>query len=512
MKLKHKLSTFQLILFSTGSVIGSGWLFSPFYGFQTAGVWVILSWIISALLTLVIALSFAETSCLLPIVGGVSRFIGVTHNKSVAFIFMLLGWLSLVVFLPLEAQSAIQYLGFWWTSLVVHDGSRVVLSGTGLVTAVFIMILLTLLNCFLISRVTKINSFMGVWKILIPTLVALFFILFYGKWSNIVANYHHTAFSLEHILLAITSSGLAFAFMGFQNGLIMAGETNNPKKSLPLSLFCPLLLGGLIYILLSLSFICCINSTDQIAKSAVAPLLGLVALFGINIIYVILFTDAILAPLGTANVYTAVTGRVLYGLALDFMPKSILVKLNRHHAPYVCLWVSALLGVCFLFPFPTWRELVDFLSSVVVFSYLAGPITLIVLRQEFPQLRRDFRVSSYKFLGYAGFAFCSLFIYWSELKNLILLSVALLITVIIYAVITKNIFKVIQESALFILYVFALTLISYLHTKKYIAFPLDNLMVILVAIICCWILVKNRLANSAIQNNLTRLNPDIKVL
>lgn len=510
MKLKNKLTTTQLILFSTGGMIGSGWLFSPFYGFQMAGVWVILSWIISALLTLIIAVSFAETSCLLPIVGGVSRFIGVTHNKSIAFIFMLLGWLSLVVFLPLEAQSAIQYLGFWWTDLVVHAGSRVILSNLGLIIAIFIMIFLTLLNCFLISKVTKINSFMGVWKIIIPAGVALFFILFYGKWSNILANYQHIPFSFEHVLLAITTSGLAFAFMGFQNGLIMAGDTADPKKSLPLSLLAPILLGSLIYILLSLSFICCISNPNQIAKSAVAPLLGLVVLFGINFVYIILFTDAILAPLGTANVYTAVTGRVLYGLALDFIPKSILTKLNRYNAPYVCLWLSAILGMGFLLPFPTWRELVDFLSSVVVFAYISGPVTLLVLRLEFPDLKRDFKVSSYQLFGYLGFAFCGLFIYWSELKNLCYLSITLLITVAIYALIIKKVLTVIKESIVFIIYVFVLTLISFLHAQKYISFPIDNLLVILVSFICCKILVMTRLPNTEIKKNLEHLNLEVR--
>lgn len=510
MKLNKKLTTIQLILFSTGGMIGSGWLFAPFYGFQTAGVWVILSWIISALLTLVIALSFAETSCLLPIIGGVSRFIGVTHNKSIAFIFMLLGWLSLVVYLPLESQSAIQYLGFWWTNLVAHDGSRVILSNLGLIVAIFVMIFLTTLNCFLISKVTKINSFMGGWKIIIPACVALFFILVYGNWSNISANYYRTKFSFEHVLLAITSSGIAFAFTGFQNGLIMAQETNNPKKSLPLSLFSPILLGFLIYALLSLSFIFCLSDPNQIAKSAVAPLLGLVMLFGINIIYVILFTDAILAPLGTANVFTAVTGRVLYGLALDFIPKSILTKLNRFSAPYVCLWGSALIGMGFLLPFPTWRELVDFLSSIIVFAYISGPVALIVLRQEFPNLKRDFKVKSYKLFGYIGFAFCGLFIYWSELKNLCYLSITLVVTVAIYAIITRKVLTVIKESFVFIVYVFALTLISYLHAQKHISFPLDNLFVILISFICCKALILTRLPTSDIKKNLEHLNLNLK--
>lgn len=508
--MKKKISAFQLVLFSTGGMIGSGWLFSPFYGFQMAGVWVLLSWLITAVLTFIIALSFAESACLLPIIGGVSRFMGVTHNKSMGFIFLLLGWLSLVVYLPLEAQSAIQYLGFWWTDLVAHDGNRIILSHLGLVIAIFIMLFLTTINCFLISKVTKINSVMGLWKILIPIFVALFFIVFFGKTAHFMHNYQQTPFSLEKILLAITTSGLAFAFTGFQNGVVMAEETANRKKSLPLSLFSPIILGSIVYMLLSLSFICCLSDPHQISKSAVAPLLGLVALFSINLIYVILFADAIVAPLGTANVYTAITGRTLYGLALDFMPKSFLVKLNKHNSPYICLWVSTTLGMCFLFPFPTWSELVDFLSSVVVFVYIAGPIALLVLRQEFPELKRDFKVSFSKLIGYTGFSFCGLFIYWSGTKNLFYLSIAIIITVLLYAIITKKIFRVFLDCLVLIIYILALAMISFLHSKQYISFPLDNLYVILVSLICCKLMVKMRLNPSDIKANLVHLQLEFK--
>lgn len=57
-----KLSTVAVIFISTGGMIGSGWLFSPYYGFQTAGQGVIIFWIITALLTLLVALCFAEVA------------------------------------------------------------------------------------------------------------------------------------------------------------------------------------------------------------------------------------------------------------------------------------------------------------------------------------------------------------------------------------------------------------------------------------------------------------------
>ena len=343
-----KLSTLQLTLLSTGGMIGAGWLFSPFYGFQTAGVGVIASWLITAVITGIIALSFAEVASILPIVGGISRFVGVTHNRTMAFIFLGLSWLSYVVYLPIEAQSAIQYLGFFWAPLVVKHGNNVELSILGLGLAFVIILGLTWFNCMVISKVAKANSWVSIWKLFIPFGIAMLFISLFGKWNNVVINYHNTPISFENILLAVTSSGLAFAFSGFQNGLALANSAKNPNKAIPYSLFMPILIGGIIYVSLSLTFIACLPNPTQIAGSAVAPLLGLVALFGIQSVYLVLFVDAVIAPLGTANVFTAATGRVLYGLANDFLPNSILMRLNRNNAPYICL--------CRAVPYETQRK------------------------------------------------------------------------------------------------------------------------------------------------------------
>ena len=428
-----------------------------------------------------------------------------------AFIFLGLSWLSYVVYLPIEAQSAIQYLGFFWSGLVVQKGASVELSILGLGLAFLIIVGLTWFNCMVISKVAKANSWVSIWKLFIPFGLAMFFIIIFGKWENVTLNYHNTPISFENILLAVTSSGLAFAFSGFQNGLVLANSAKNPDKAIPYSLFVPIVLGGVIYLALSLTFIACIPNPNKIAGSSVAPLLGLVALFGIHTIYLVLFVDAVIAPLGTANVFTAATGRVLYGLGREFLPNSLLTRLNKHSAPHMALWISAAVGMCFLLPFPTWKELVNFLSSVTVFAYLAGPIALIILRQEFPDTPRKYKVFNSALVGYAGFACCSLLIYWSEFQNLFLLSILMIIVIAAYAIISKtsNLFNSFKDSWAVVAYLVSLTLISYLRSKHLIPFPEDNILVVVVALIFCKILVNAKLEKSQIANNLERLNVEI---
>lgn len=509
----HKLSTMQLLLMSTGGMIGAGWLFSPYYGFQTAGVGVLLSWLIIAILILIIGIAFAEVVTLVPIVGGLTRFIGITHNRTIAFIFLALGWMSYVVYLPLEAQSAIQYLSFWYKDLVIESDAGTTLSGIGLAVAFAIIIFLTWFNTFLLKNVARANIPVSIWKIFIPIGIAWVLIAMFGDWENVkIANIHHE-FSLETVLLAITSSGIAFAFTGFQNGLILANSVSNPKKALPYSLFAPIIIGFILYSSLSLVYITCMGD-KELAMGSAAPLLGVVSLFGIHIIVTILFVDAVIAPLGTANVYTAATARVLYGLAKDFFPKGLLNKLNKFSAPVYCLWLNAIVGACFLMPFPTWQELVDFLSSIVIFTYLAGPVTLMVLRQEFPDLKRPFKVMNYKLIGYAGFACCSLMIYWSSFNNLVYLT-GLLCAIII----GHNLFvdhksaklsSAIKENLFVIIYLASILGVKYLHKTHFIVFPLDNLVIIIISCAACKVFVNNKIHKKEIKKNLDKIAAENK--
>lgn len=519
-----RLSTWQLVLLSTGGMLGSGWLFSPYYGFQMTGVWVMLAWAIAIVLTVFIGLSFAEVCSLLPIGGGISRFMGVTYDRNLSFVFLSLGWLSYLVYLPVEVQAAIQYLGFWLPVLVSHDSHGVILSKLGLIVALGLSIGLTWFNTLFIGRVATANSWVSIWKLIVPLTIALFFILSYGKWDNVVSHYQIKPFSLENILLAVTSSGMAFAFTGFQNGLVLANRAVNPKRAVPYSVFAPIIIGGLIYSCLSLAFIACLSGGTHLPTTAVAPLLGLVALFGVHIAYSVLFIDAVIAPLGTANVFTAVTGSLLYNIGRDFLPKSILLKLNRYNAPYVALWISSAIGMCFLLPLPTWRELVDFLSSVVVFVYFAGPISLIILREVAPDAKRSFKVWFYKPIGYIGFSCCGLFIYWSGLTNLIYLSILLLFVVIVYTMFVRYYasentaakashhsgISAMYGSFTIILYVILLAIISYVREHKQINFPVDNVFVVILGFIFCRMMLAYQLSSEDILANLKRLNQEME--
>ena len=71
---KRTIGKAGLLFAAMGSIIGSGWLFGPYYAAQIAGPAALISWVLGGLIMIVIALTFAELSTMLPIVGGIARF------------------------------------------------------------------------------------------------------------------------------------------------------------------------------------------------------------------------------------------------------------------------------------------------------------------------------------------------------------------------------------------------------------------------------------------------------
>ena len=509
-----KLSTMAVIFISTGGMIGSGWLFSPYYGFQTAGQGVIISWFITALLTLLVALCFAEVASMLPIVSGAMRFLRITHSRTLGFLFVALGWISYLVYLPLEAQSVVQYLGFWFPNLVDSSSTGVFLSYYGVMVAFLIMLGLTYLNTYQLKNVAKINSIVSIWKIFLPIAIAVGMLAVYGSFKNYHANTLHITVNFEHILLAITGSGLAFAFSGFQNGLIVANSAKNPKLAIPLSLIAPVVVGLTMYISLSLLFMFCIPGSVKGFDGGVAPLLGLLSLFSLHIIYTILFIDTMVAPLGTGNVYTAVTGRVLQAFGLEFFKKSVLTRLNKNHVPIFCIWINFFVGLIFLFQFPTWTVLVNFLSSLVLFSCLSGPVVLVIFRDKFPEIERKFRLPYYKLFGYLGFISCSYFIYWSGTFNLLCLVILVTVTCVFYwfVFMRSHFIEVFKQTWFVCAYIICLWGISYIHELKLVAFPYDNLVVTIVSALFLKVFIATQASIETIQGNIQGVMSEVNNL
>ncbi len=486
--LKRDISTTNILIASAGGMIGSGWLFSPFISAQMAGSNALISWIIAAFFMVIIALPLCELGAMLPISGGLSNYPTFTHGKEVGFLFAWTSWLSYVVMTPIEIQAILQYSSYFFPFLVSQNSAAFHLSGYGYAAAILIMSAVVMINSYGIKMLVECNKYASIVKFILPITAIVCLIYTAPNFSNVQLTLNDKK-SWENIFTALSAGGVAFAFTGFQNGLVLAGEVKNPQRNIPLSILGSVLIGFCLYFMLQLSFIIALPA-EYISQGwhnidypgVAAPLVGLALLVGLSLVATLLLFDAALSPFGSTLVYTAATSRILYGMALnDHLPK-LFLKLNRHKVPYITLYANLFVGALSFLPFPGWQKLVAFLSSASILSYSIGPICFLAFRKLKPDSMRPFQLAFGYFCAYLAFYFCNLMLYWCGFSILWKLNVALLIGLCIYASYhRKNPFTGSPMVYWFFLYIGSLLVISYYGSFGGIGllhFPIDCVIVL----------------------------------
>ncbi|PRP61267.1 amino acid permease, partial [Bacillus halotolerans] len=116
-QLKKHFSPWVLLLISINGMIGSAWLFGPFYAAKSAGPASLFAWGLGAAAVVLIAFTFAELSVLFPVAGGVARIPQLTHGTTTSFVMGWIAWLSCVTMPPIEVQAVLRYASVYFPSL-----------------------------------------------------------------------------------------------------------------------------------------------------------------------------------------------------------------------------------------------------------------------------------------------------------------------------------------------------------------------------------------------------------
>ena len=431
--LKRDISTTNILIVSAGGMIGSGWLFSPFISAQMAGSNALISWIIAAIFMLFIALPLCELGAMFPVSGGMSNYPTYTHGQEVGFLFAWTSWLAYVVMTPIEIQAILQYSSHFFPILVMSKTSTLTLSNYGYLAAICIMFIVVLLNSYGIKILTECNKYASIIKFILPSIAIIALLHRAPTLENIHLHLSEKE-SWVQIFTALSAGGIAFAFTGFQNGLILAGEVKNPQRNIPIAILGAVLIGFIIYFMLQFSFLAAIPQKYLVHgwqalsyPGDSGPLVGLTLLLGLGVVATLLMIDAAFSPFGTTLVYTAATSRIVYGMALNNHLPKIFLKTNRHHIPYITLYANFLVGILSFLPFQGWQKLVAFLSSASILSYGIGPICLLAMRKLQPETHRPFKLYCSYTLSHIAFYFCNLMLYWCGFSIMWKLDVALLI-------------------------------------------------------------------------------------
>ncbi len=434
-KLKPSLGPAALLFFCVSLIVGSGWLFAPFYALKLAGPAAIFAWLLGAVMMLVIALPFAELAVRLPAAGGLVRYSAIAFGYPSAFIISWVSWLSFVFVAPIEVQAAIEYSSHFFPHLIYIDHGADALSGLGYLVATVLMALFVIVNLFGIRLAARVSGFFAVWKLIVPVIAIIVLFNDHFHLANFSKYGGMAPFGLSGILAAVSSGGVIFAYVGFRAVIEVSSEAENPKRAIPFAIFGSLLICVVLYTSLQIAFLGALPHVVanqgwknlHIVGNSGGPLMNLATSLGIIWLAVLLYVDSIASPAGSGLVATTSTARINYAMSrLGYMPH-FMGKINYFGVPFMTLIVNFIVGMLIFLPFHGWQVMVSELVSISVLAYSVGAINMQVFRLYAGTEGLSLKLPCGLLISLLAFYCASLIIYWTGWNTLWHLAILLLI-------------------------------------------------------------------------------------
>jgi amino acid transporter len=420
-ELRREVGLIGLAWASMGSIIGSGWLLGAKRALVIAGPSAIIGWVIAAVAIVILALIHAELGAMYPVSGGTARFPHFAFGGSAGASYGWFSWLQAATVAPIEVLATIGYMTHfsWADGFLKTNGA---LSGQGLLIAIALMAVFTIVNMLTVRLLANTNSALTWWKIAVPIFTIIVLLTkFHG--SNFHAADGFAPAGTKGIFSAIASGGIVFALLGFEQADQLAGESKNPKRDIPIAIVGSIVLGAIVYILLQVVFIGALphsliptHWTDP--NSTLAGLEGPFATVATGVslgwLATLLYIDAVISPSGTGLIYTTATSRVSYGLSRNGYFPTPFEKVTKQRVPWFGLIVSFVAGCIIFLPFPSWNNLVNLITSISVLMYGGAPLALGALRRRLPDAVRPYRIPAAEILAPVGFIVANLLILFAD--------------------------------------------------------------------------------------------------
>jgi APA family basic amino acid/polyamine antiporter len=389
-----------------GSMIGSG-IFIVAADIsrqvQSPGL-LIMTWVATALLTMIAALSYGELAAAMPQAGGQYVYLRESFGPLSGFLF---GWTMFLVIqtgtIAAVAVAFAKYAGVFFpgvsASNYLFGAGRVGLS-TQQVLAIAIIVLLTWVNTRGIRTGAIVQNIFTVAKT--AGLLALVFIGFFaGKNPQAIsANFTDFWRNTDSLGTAIKLVGVAmvgslFSSDAWNNVTFTAGEVRNPKRNLPLSLALGVGIVSLIYIACNLVYLSVLPlegiqhaPEDRVATAVVSVIFGPRA--------VQLMAGVIMiSTFGCINGLILSGARVYYTMSLDGLFFKRAGTLNAEtHAPVFALAMQCGWAVLLTLS-GQYNDLLDYVIFAVLLFYILTIAGIFVLRRSRPDMERPYRAFGY---------------------------------------------------------------------------------------------------------------------
>jgi APA family basic amino acid/polyamine antiporter len=418
--LPRVLGTSQATAVVVGTIIGSGIFLVPSEMMKDTGSpsLVYLAWIVGGLLSLFGAMTYAELGAMLPYAGGEYVYLRGAYGDTTAFLYM---WTWFAVAKPASiaavtsglARTLGVFSAFHWLSMPVHSSLPLLWSQ---IFAIAVTWFMTGLNYLGIKKAGDFQLVFTVLKgILILIVVGLCFASALGSWSNFATSLPHAVGGFGGFMLALIAT--LWAYDGWNDLTMVAGEVRRPERSLPIALVGGLVIVGILFMATNAAIQYILPATQIAAteRPAVAALSVVAGPAGAGFVAAAMALSIFVTLNGTvmsgARVpFAAARDRLFFSRFADIHP--------RFKAPSTSLVVQGLLSTVLLLFLSQFQQHFELAVFAEWLFYLLTATTVFVYRRKRPDLPRPYRVWGYPLLP-AIFVVCAAAVLvWSYAGNL----------------------------------------------------------------------------------------------
>lgn len=422
---RKSLNLFDATSIVAGSMIGSGIFIVSADISRTLGSpgWLLVVWVLTGVLTVIAALSYGELASMMPQAGGQYVYLREAYNPLSGFLF---GWTLFMVIqtgsIAAVGMAFAKFMGVlipWFSEKnILFELGRFKIS-TVHALAIFNIAFLSWLNAQGIRlgkivqnsfTITKILSLLGL------IIIGFFFARSTGAieinskifWDAVQIKDGNliplTGFALI-AALGTAMVGSLFAADAWNNVTFTAGETVNPKRNVPLSLFFGTLIVIGLYILANIVYLQALplrgipegaTVFERGMQFATDDRLGTAAMFGFfgNYAALIMAVFVVISTFGCNNGMILSAARVYYAMANDGLFFKQVANLNTKGVPgkallYQAIWASLL---CLS---GTYSDLLDYVIFAVLIFYTMTIIGIYILRKKRPDAERPYKAFGY---------------------------------------------------------------------------------------------------------------------
>ena len=404
-----------------GTIIGSGIFLVPSEMMQAVGSarLVYLAWIVGGLLSFFGALTYAELGAMKPQAGGEYVYVRDAYGPLAAFLY---SWTWFLIAKPASIATVttglVRILGTFSAFSFFPEPciSHPLVVSYGQLVAIAAAVLVSWLNYIGVRRAGDFQFLFTLLKVaIILGIVAVGFSYSGGSWANFGSEFTGAKGGIAGFFAALVAA--LWAYDGWNDLNMVAGEIRNPQRNIPLSLIWGVAVVGALYILVNAAVqyvlpASAVAASERPASDAVALVLGRAGALLVS-------AGMALSMLVTLNGTIMSGARVPFATARDgYFFKAIAQVHPRYRTPAVSIVVQCALSIVLLLVGGSFRQFFSLAIFAEWLFYMIAGSTIFVFRRREPDAVRPYRVRGYPLVPAVFVLVSAALLYYTFTDNL----------------------------------------------------------------------------------------------